>query len=128
MDKCLIKITNEDEAPFEYEGFWHKADNCHKLFYVHEDDGARSDYELTFSENELKIKRVGETTMAILIRPDQKTRCIIKLPQGKLMGDIETSFYELEEYIDSLRLKISYDMIFQGERNCRKLIIEAQRI
>lgn len=126
MKKCKITITNENEAPYSYDGFWDCVSGIHKLTYVHEDDGQKSDYELTITPNQLKIKRGGDAKMAILIKPDEKGSCIIRLPQGRLVGDVETFCYSLEEGEDTIRLNVTYDMIFGGERNCRKLTIETQ--
>ncbi len=128
MNRCRIRITSEGEPSFEYVGFWEKDGECYKLNYYHEEEGVKSEYELMLSKCELKIRRSGDTEMAILIRPDRKTRCVIRLPQGKLMGDIETSLFELSEEDDYLRIHVIYDMIFGGDKNCRKLFMEVKKI
>lgn len=126
MKNCKITITNESEAPYSYDGYWECIDGIHKLTYVHEDDGQKYDYELTASHDQLKIKRSGDAKIAILIKPNEKTSCIIRLPQGRLVGDVETFSYALKEDEGTLHIDVTYDMIFGGERNCRKLTIETK--
>ncbi len=115
----VLGIQNAGSGPetilTRADGIYCFEEGFHRVSYRESDQyGNTTDNILSFTQEEVRLRKSGSISGHFLFRPCEKTPAGYLSPYGKIDFQVETEYYSMDENEECLDLQMEYRLYSEG--------------